>query len=133
MWFAIGVQKRKWPNSVKMHAIYFGLAFHGQKKIFLHDKHKELLVERSSLILRTFVYPRCYDNSSDTSECRHPSALCLVHSCQPGVLRISPFRKRHFPFENLRSSLLINFSNLHSYPQRCQDRFNSRHFTLECQ
>ena len=37
------------------------LAFHGQKKKkFLHDKHEELLVERSSFILCTFVYPRFY-------------------------------------------------------------------------
>ena len=36
------------------------LAFHGPKIIFLHDKHEELLVEKSSFILCTFVYPRCY-------------------------------------------------------------------------
>ena len=36
------------------------LAFHRQKKLFLHDKHEELLVERSSFILCTFVYPRFY-------------------------------------------------------------------------
>ena len=36
------------------------LAFHGPKIIFLHDKQKELLVEKSSFILCTFVYPRCY-------------------------------------------------------------------------
>ena len=46
-----------------MHAIYFGLVrwlFTGKKKKFLHDKHEELLVERSSFILCTFVYPRFY-------------------------------------------------------------------------
>ena len=36
------------------------LAFHGPKIMFLHDKHEELLVEKSSFILCTFVYPRCY-------------------------------------------------------------------------
>ena len=36
------------------------LAFHGPKIIFLHDKHEEFLVEKSSFILCTFVYPRCY-------------------------------------------------------------------------
>ena len=36
------------------------LAFHGQKKNFLHDKHEEFLVERSSFILCKFVYPRFY-------------------------------------------------------------------------
>ena len=36
------------------------LAFHGPKITFLHDKHEELLVEKSSFILCTFVYPRCY-------------------------------------------------------------------------
>ena len=33
------------------------LAFHGPKKIFLYDKHEELLVERNSFILCTLVYP----------------------------------------------------------------------------
>ena len=28
--------------------------------IYLHDKHEEFLVEKSSFILCTFVYPRCY-------------------------------------------------------------------------
>ena len=28
--------------------------------MFLHDKHEVLLVEKSSFILCTFVYPRCY-------------------------------------------------------------------------
>ena len=36
------------------------LAFQGPKIIFLHDKHEELLVEKSSFIVYTFVYPRCY-------------------------------------------------------------------------
>ena len=36
------------------------LAFHGPKIMFLHDKHEELLVEKSSFILCTFLYPRCY-------------------------------------------------------------------------
>ena len=36
------------------------LAFQGPKIMFLHDKHEELLVEKSSFILCTFVYPRCY-------------------------------------------------------------------------
>ena len=36
------------------------LAFHGPKIIFLHDKHEELLVEKSSFILCRSVYPRCY-------------------------------------------------------------------------
>ena len=36
------------------------LAFHGPKIMFLHDKHEEFLVEKSSFILCTFVYPRCY-------------------------------------------------------------------------
>ena len=36
------------------------LAFHGPKIMFLHDKHEVLLVEKSSFILCTFVYPRCY-------------------------------------------------------------------------
>ena len=36
------------------------LAFNGPKIMFLHDKHEELLVEKSSFILCTFVYPRCY-------------------------------------------------------------------------
>ena len=39
---------------------YCALAFHWPKIIFLHDKHEELLVEKSSFILCTFVYPRCY-------------------------------------------------------------------------
>ena len=34
------------------------LAFHGSKIIFLHDKQKEFLVQKSSFILCT---PRCYD------------------------------------------------------------------------
>ena len=33
------------------------LASHGPKIIFLHDKHEELLVEKSSFILCTFLYP----------------------------------------------------------------------------
>ena len=32
-------------------------AFRGPKIIFLHDKHQELLVEKSSFILCTFVTP----------------------------------------------------------------------------
>ena len=36
------------------------LAFHGPEIIFLHDKHQEFLVEKSSFILCTSVYPRCY-------------------------------------------------------------------------
>ena len=28
--------------------------------MFLHDKHEEFLVEKSSFILCTFVYPLCY-------------------------------------------------------------------------
>ena len=39
---------------------YGALAFHGPKIMFLHDKPEELLVEKSSFILCTFVYPRCY-------------------------------------------------------------------------
>ena len=35
------------------------LAFHGPK-IFLHDKYEELLVEKSSFTLCTFVYPWSY-------------------------------------------------------------------------
>ena len=36
------------------------LAFHRPKIIFLHGKHEELLVEKNSFILCTFVYPRRY-------------------------------------------------------------------------
>ena len=36
------------------------LVFHGLKIIFLHDKYEELLVEKSSFSLCTFVYPRSY-------------------------------------------------------------------------
>ena len=36
------------------------LAFHRPKIIFLHDKPEELLVEKDSFILCTFVYIRCY-------------------------------------------------------------------------
>ena len=36
------------------------LAFHGPNIKFLHDKHEELLVEKSTFILCTFVYPPCY-------------------------------------------------------------------------
>ena len=63
MRFAVGVQQGKWPGSVKLHAIYFGLVrsfFTGQKILFLHDKHEEFLVEKISFILCTFVYLRCY-------------------------------------------------------------------------
>ena len=35
------------------------LAFHGPKIIFLHDKNKEFIVEKSSCILCTFLYPWC--------------------------------------------------------------------------
>ena len=37
------------------------LSFNGPRLIILHDKQKEFLVEKSSFILCTFVYPRCYD------------------------------------------------------------------------
>ena len=45
-----------------VHYIFWSgaLALHGPKKIFIHDKHEDFLVERSSYILCTFVYPRCY-------------------------------------------------------------------------
>ena len=36
------------------------LAFLGPRIMYSHDKHEELFVERSSFILCTFVYPRCY-------------------------------------------------------------------------
>ena len=36
------------------------LAYHRPKIIFLHNKHEELLVEKSSFILCAFVYSRCY-------------------------------------------------------------------------
>ena len=38
------------------------LAFHGPKIMFLHDKHEELLVEKSSFILCTFVYPMLWSS-----------------------------------------------------------------------
>ena len=36
------------------------LAFHWPQIRFLRDKHEELLIEKSSFSLCTFVYPRCY-------------------------------------------------------------------------
>ena len=36
------------------------LAFHRPKIIFLHDKNKEFLVEKSSCILCSSLYPCCY-------------------------------------------------------------------------
>ena len=36
------------------------LSFHVPKIIFLRDKHEEFPVDKSSFILCSFVYPRCY-------------------------------------------------------------------------
>ena len=51
-------------TEVRVNARYIfwsgALAFHGPKIMFLHDKNKEFLVEKSSFILCTFVYPWCY-------------------------------------------------------------------------
>ena len=48
-------------TEVRVNARYIfwsgALAFHGPKIMFLHDKNKEFLVEKSSFILCTFVYP----------------------------------------------------------------------------
>ena len=56
--FAVGVQQRKWPNTVKMHTIYFGLArslFTGQKKYFymINTKNSSL---KGALLFYVHLY-----------------------------------------------------------------------------
>ena len=61
MWFASTAKKMAELRENARCIFWSGaLAFHGPKIIFLHDKHEEMLVERSSFILCTFLYPRCY-------------------------------------------------------------------------
>ena len=126
-------------TEVRVNARYIfwsgALAFHGPKIIFFHDKNKEFLVENSSCILCTFVYPWCYGRLKYGKIKRTNGIGNIVYFTRV-VTNERKFRRRWYIVPKLlqgrlypnKAALTLGLTNVIGFGKQSVEGITIRHF-----